>query len=141
MADDLRTDLDQLLLQARQRPVFDRLGRRERAQEIAEIVGQRMKLEPDGIGGERPARHRVHLIAPSPSLGREPINLQGVRLARVRYAPDSDETPQRSEMSRWANKRHPLTVAVGAIFEGVFVLLWLTSRMLSCPRTGSSPRF
>jgi hypothetical protein len=55
VADHLRTDLDQLLLQTRQRPVFDRLGRRQRAQEIAEIVGQRMKLEPDGVGDERPA--------------------------------------------------------------------------------------
>jgi hypothetical protein len=32
-------------------------------------------------------------------LGREPINLQGFRLARVRYSPDSDQIPQRSEMS------------------------------------------
>jgi hypothetical protein len=46
VAHHLRADLDQFLLQARQRPVFDRLGRRQRAQEIAEIVGQRMKLEP-----------------------------------------------------------------------------------------------
>jgi hypothetical protein len=36
VADDLRTDLDQLFLQARQRPRFDRLGRGERAQEVAE---------------------------------------------------------------------------------------------------------
>ena len=56
VADDLRADLDQLLLQARQRPVLDRLGRRQRAQEVAEIVGERMKLEPHGVGGERPAR-------------------------------------------------------------------------------------
>jgi hypothetical protein len=27
------------------------------------------------------------------------INLQGVRLARVRYAPDNDQIAQRSEMS------------------------------------------
>ena len=33
------------------------------------------------------------------SLGREPINLQGVRLAKVRYCPDSDQILQRSEMS------------------------------------------
>ena len=52
VADDLRADLDQLFLQARQRPVFDRLGRRQRAQEVAEIVGEGMKLEPDGVGGE-----------------------------------------------------------------------------------------
>ena len=38
MAHDLRADLDQLFLQARQRPVFDRLRRRQRAQEIAEII-------------------------------------------------------------------------------------------------------
>jgi hypothetical protein len=40
----LRADPDQLLLQARQRPVLDRLRCCERAQEIAEIVGERMKL-------------------------------------------------------------------------------------------------
>jgi hypothetical protein len=34
--------------------ILDRLGRRQRAQEIAEIVSQRMKLETDGVGGERP---------------------------------------------------------------------------------------
>jgi hypothetical protein len=55
MAYDLRTDLDQLFLQARQRPVFDRLRRRQRAQEIPKIVGERMKLETDGVGGERAA--------------------------------------------------------------------------------------
>ena len=52
MADDLRADLDELLLQTRQRPIFDRLRRRQSAQEIAEIVGQRMKLETDGVRGE-----------------------------------------------------------------------------------------
>ena len=52
----LRADLDQLLFQAGQRPVRDRLGRRQRAQEIAEIVGERMKLEPNNIGSERFAR-------------------------------------------------------------------------------------
>ena len=40
-----RRDLDQLLLQARQRLVLDRLRCCERAQEIAEIVGERVKLE------------------------------------------------------------------------------------------------
>jgi hypothetical protein len=48
-------DLDQLLLQAGQRPMADRLGCRQRAQEVAEIVGQRVKLEPHGVGVERPA--------------------------------------------------------------------------------------
>jgi hypothetical protein len=45
-------------------------------------------------------------------LGREPINLQGVRLARVRYCPDSDQIPQRSELSRWVESRCG-AVAVG----------------------------
>ncbi len=55
MADDLRANLDQLLLQGRKRPVFDRLWRRQRTQEIAEIVGERMKLETDGVGSETAA--------------------------------------------------------------------------------------
>src|SRR5262249_35570866 len=36
-----KVDLDQLVLQGRQRPVLDRLRRRQRAQEIAEVVGER----------------------------------------------------------------------------------------------------
>ncbi len=27
-------------------------GRRQRAQEITKIIGERMKLKPDGVGGE-----------------------------------------------------------------------------------------
>src|SRR5262249_27111948 len=56
VAHHLRADLDQLFLQTRQRPVLDRLRRRQRAQEIAEVVGERMKLEPYRVGGERSAR-------------------------------------------------------------------------------------
>ena len=40
------------LLQAGERPILDRLGRRQRAQEIAKIVGKRVKLKPDRVGGE-----------------------------------------------------------------------------------------
>ena len=42
MADHFRTDLDQFILQARQRPVLNRFGGRQRAQEVTEIVGQRI---------------------------------------------------------------------------------------------------
>jgi hypothetical protein len=56
MADDLRADLDQLFLQARQRPLLDRLRRRQRAQKIAEIVGQRKQMETEGVGHERSAQ-------------------------------------------------------------------------------------
>ena len=38
MADNLRADLDQLLCQTRQRPILDRHRRRQRAQEITEII-------------------------------------------------------------------------------------------------------
>jgi hypothetical protein len=56
VTDDLSADLDQLIFEARQRPIFDRLWRPERAEEIAEIVGERMELKTDGVGGERAAR-------------------------------------------------------------------------------------
>jgi hypothetical protein len=49
VAHHLRADLDQLVLQGRQRPVLDRLRRRQRAQEIAEVVGECMKLEPHRV--------------------------------------------------------------------------------------------
>ena len=45
VAHDLRANLDQPFLESRQRPIFDRLRRRQRAQEIPEIVSQRMKLD------------------------------------------------------------------------------------------------
>jgi hypothetical protein len=38
------------------RIVSDQVRRRERAQEIPEIVSERMKLETDGVGGEGTAR-------------------------------------------------------------------------------------
>jgi hypothetical protein len=46
--------LDQLLPQAGQRPIGDRLRRRQRAQEITGIVGQRVKLKSNSVGRERP---------------------------------------------------------------------------------------
>jgi hypothetical protein len=53
-AADLCADLDERLLEGCQRPILDRLRRRQRAQKVVEIVGQRMKLETDGVRGERP---------------------------------------------------------------------------------------
>ena len=55
MAHDLRANLDQLFLQTGERPIFDRLGRRQRAQEVTEIIGERVKLEADRVRGERVA--------------------------------------------------------------------------------------
>jgi hypothetical protein len=48
-------DLDQLLAQAGQRPPLHRLGHRQCAHEVPEIIGQRMELKTHGIGGESPA--------------------------------------------------------------------------------------
>jgi hypothetical protein len=52
VAHDLGADLDQLVAQAGQRPRLRRLRHRQRPHEIAEIVGQRVELEADGVGGE-----------------------------------------------------------------------------------------
>jgi len=49
VADDLGTDLDRLLLKARQQRVLDWLGRSEGTQEIAEIVAERVELKPSGV--------------------------------------------------------------------------------------------
>jgi hypothetical protein len=38
---NLGADVDQLLLQARQRPILDRLVHRQCEQEIAEVLGER----------------------------------------------------------------------------------------------------
>ncbi len=52
MAHDLGTDLDELLPKRRQRPVLDLLRQRQGAQEVAEIVCQRMELQANRIVAE-----------------------------------------------------------------------------------------
>ncbi len=49
MADNFRTDLDQLLPQRRQRPLLHGIGQRQGTHEVAEVIGECMQLEPDGI--------------------------------------------------------------------------------------------
>src|SRR5262249_21641415 len=64
VAHHLRADLEQLLLQARQRQVLDSAPVLQACGESCqEIVGERMKLEPHGVGPRT-----CHLIAPLPSL-------------------------------------------------------------------------
>ena len=53
VAHDLRADLDQLFLQACQRPVLDRLRFHQASQEVGEIIGKCMKLKANRVGGER----------------------------------------------------------------------------------------
>src|SRR5580704_14672594 len=81
VADDLRADLDQLLLQAGQGPVLDWLGYRQRAQEVAEVIGQGVKLETHRISSERAAGQprpvdRV-LAFLDPLLGRAALIVEG----------------------------------------------------------------
>ena len=56
VAHHLPADLDQLPLQARQRPVLDWLRCCKRAEKVAKIVGERTKLDLHGVGRERSAR-------------------------------------------------------------------------------------
>ena len=55
MTDDTRPDLDQLQLQAGQRPVGHGLGQLDAAQECGQVVGQRVQLQPHLIVAELPA--------------------------------------------------------------------------------------
>ena len=93
VAHHLGADLDQLVLQGRQRPVLDRLRRRQRVQEVAEVVNQRMKLQTHRVGGERSARQSRPLdralafldpLLSRPALVIERNNPLG-RAARVRH--------------------------------------------------------
>jgi len=106
MADDLRADLDQLLAQAGQRPRFGRLRHRQRPHEISHIIGEDVKLEVDGIGGEGAARQPRPLYRALPlfdpllsraalvvegddSLGRTSQVRDDEADARVQLAPDA----------------------------------------------------
>ena len=55
VTDEPGADLDQLLLEVGQRPIFDRLRCRQGAEEVTKIVGDRMKLKANSVGRERPA--------------------------------------------------------------------------------------
>ncbi len=52
VSDDLGTDLHQLLPKRRQRPVLDLLRQRQRAQEVADIPGERVELQANRIVAE-----------------------------------------------------------------------------------------
>jgi hypothetical protein len=56
VAHDAGADLDQLQLQAGQRPVGYRLGQLDAAQEGGQVVGQCVQLQPHLIVAEPPAR-------------------------------------------------------------------------------------
>jgi hypothetical protein len=53
VTDHVRADLDRLFAHRRHRPVLDRLRCRQRAQEVAEIVGERVKLKANHFATQR----------------------------------------------------------------------------------------
>ena len=59
MAHDLAADLDQPVPERRQRPVPHGIRQRQSAQEVAEVVGECVKLEADSIVGEPATGYRV----------------------------------------------------------------------------------
>ncbi len=52
MTHDLGADLGQLFAQSGQRPVRNVFRQRQRSQEVAEVMSERMELKPDGIAAE-----------------------------------------------------------------------------------------
>jgi hypothetical protein len=56
VADNLGADLHQPLAQRGYRPLRHLGRQRQCAPEVGEVIGQRMKLQPNGIGGEAMAR-------------------------------------------------------------------------------------
>ncbi len=52
MPDNHGADLHQPVAQRGERPVLDLLGQRQGAQEVGEVVGQRVQLQPHSVGGE-----------------------------------------------------------------------------------------
>ena len=56
MADHVSTDLHQFLPQRGQRPMLDLLWQSQRRHEVGKIVGQGVKLQPDGVVAELAAR-------------------------------------------------------------------------------------
>jgi hypothetical protein len=81
MADDLGTDLDQLLAQTGQRPLLRRFGHRQSSYEIGEVVGERMEVKMDGVGGQGTARQPGALDRTlalfDPLLGRAALVVEG----------------------------------------------------------------
>ena len=104
MAHDPGAGLDQALAQARQGPGLDHLRRRQRSQEVGEIVGQRMKLKPDRVGGELHARQACPLDGVlaffDVLLSRSPAVVEGQHPFVGKAAVGDDESHAREQLSR-----------------------------------------
>jgi hypothetical protein len=66
--DDLRADLHQPVPQRRRRPLADRVRQGQGAEEVGEIIGQGVQLQPHRVGGDAAADRRVQTAAFFPSL-------------------------------------------------------------------------
>ncbi len=85
MSHDLRANLDELLPKRRQRPVLDLLRQSQRAQEVADIVGERVELQANRVvaktvaGQARPVDRVLAFL--DPLLGCAPA------IVELRYPP------------------------------------------------------
>jgi hypothetical protein len=81
VAHDLRVDLDELLLEAGQRSILDRSGRRQGAQEGAEIISECVLSEPHRVSGKHPTRQRCPpdraFTFLDPPLARPTLDVEG----------------------------------------------------------------
>ena len=86
MADDLGSNLDQLLPQRGQRPVFHLLRQRKCPHEVAQIVGPGVKLgRPDSIGVLRGLIHTPVSFGPwKEKLMADPANFVEAYIDRTR---------------------------------------------------------
>src|SRR6266446_8074633 len=68
MPDEARAGLEELLLEARQRPALDGQGQGQSAQEVAEVVGDDPEHQSDLVGPEPMAGSRAQWVTSLPSL-------------------------------------------------------------------------
>ena len=94
-ADDPGADLDQLLAQRGQRPLLDLLRQGQRAQEVGEVVGQGVELEPHGVVAEGMAAVRV-------------LGEQGLTVFEGKaFSPQADYAPASAASIRASGSRRP----------------------------------
>ena len=104
VTDNLHANPNQLLEQRRHGPVADRLRHRQRAQEVAEIVGQRVKLETNRVGGVRAAGNLRPfdraLALFDPLLARAALVVEGDDVIGAARHVGDDESDARIKLAR-----------------------------------------
>jgi hypothetical protein len=104
VTDNLRANPDQLLPQRRHGPVADRLRRRQRAQEVAEIAGECAKLKANRVGGVRAAGNLRPfdraLALFDPLLARAALVVEGEDVIGAARHIGDDESDARIKLAR-----------------------------------------